>query len=135
MNEQHRILFVDDDEDFSLALAARCQSLNATARTAKNALTALQIAETWRPDVVCVDVEMPTANGLDVCEFLRADPRVAHATFVVVTGRTDRETIRRCSKLNARYVAKSPDTWRELRAILSSAFSDVELLADPTVSA
>jgi CheY-like chemotaxis protein len=131
MNEQRRVLFVDDDADFSQAMATRCQALGLKAMTAKNALTALDIAARWRPDVVCFDVEMPTGNGLDVCEFLTSDAHLAQSTFVVVTGRKDRETIRRCGELGARYIAKSPTTWRHLHDVLNEAFPEIGSAAEP----
>jgi CheY-like chemotaxis protein len=126
MTKPRRILFIDDDADFSQLLAARCQTMDVEAMTAKNAFTALDIAEKWHPDIVCVDVEMPTGNGLDVCKFLASDPRIAQSTFVIVTGRTDRDTIRRCGELSAHYIAKSPTTWTQLRDVLTKTFPEIE---------
>lgn len=131
MNEQPRVLYVDDDVDYSQAMATRCQNLGVAVRTAKNALTAMSIAENWRPDVVCFDVEMPTANGLDVCQFLGTATDVADATFIAITGRTDRDTIRRCQDLRAHYIAKSPSTWRQLRDVLCNVFPDIDAPAEP----
>lgn len=130
MNAPPRILYVDDDADYAQAMAARCQSLGAAVRTAKNALTAMSIAENWRPDVVCFDVEMPTANGLDVCQFLETATDVAGSTFIAITGRTDRDTVRRCQELRAHYIAKSPSTWRQLRDVLCSVFPQIESPAE-----
>ncbi len=135
MNEQRRVLYVDDDGEFSEAMAARCRSMGVAVMTAKNALTAVTIAETWRPDVVCFDVEMPTGNGLDVCEFLASNPGLSHATFVIITGRSDREIVRRCGELRAHYIAKSPATWRQLQDVLCRALPDLQRSSIPTPSA
>lgn len=128
MNEP-KVLLIDDDAEYSAVIAQRCRALGVAAKTAKNPLTAMAIAERWRPDVVCFDVQMPTGNGLDVCAFLAGDSAVAGATYVVLTGRTDRDTIRRCSELGAHYVFKSAQAWRQLRDVLCRTFPELQSAA------
>jgi CheY-like chemotaxis protein len=87
----------------------------------------MAIAEKWRPDIVCFDVEMPTGNGLDVCEFLARDAGLSHVTFVVVSGRGSREVVRRCAGLRAHYIAKSPKTWHRLRRVLCDVVPELRV--------
>ncbi|MCA9154184.1 MAG: response regulator, partial [Planctomycetales bacterium] len=72
------ILIVDDDAQLAESLATRCRGIGLTAVTAKNLFTALAILENSRPDLLCVDVHLPTGNGLNMCDLLVADPRVSH---------------------------------------------------------
>jgi CheY-like chemotaxis protein len=131
MSQASRILYVDDDDDFAEAMASRCRGLGLSVMTAKNVLTALSITERWRPDVVCFDVEMPTGNGLDVCKFLNTDAGLSHVTYIVITGRTDRETASRCGELRAHYIAKSPSTWRQLQRVLRDVLPELRGAVEP----
>src|SRR5436190_21556047 len=46
------------------------------------------------PDLVVLDVDMPGRGGLELCQALRADGRWAVLPVLVLTGRTDPETVR-----------------------------------------
>jgi CheY-like chemotaxis protein len=110
-----KVLLVDDDIEFVKALAARCVGLGMEVQKAHNTLTALTILGLGTPDIICLDVEMPTGNGLGVREFLMSDPTVAEVPVVILTGHRNEGTIKRCAELRARYVHKSPDYWPRLR--------------------
>ncbi len=110
-----KVLLVDDDVDFVKALAERCRSLGMEVQKAHNTLTALTILGLGAPDIICLDLEMPTGNGLSVREFLMSDPTVADVPVVILTGHRNEGTIRRCAEVRARYVHKSPDYWPQLK--------------------
>ncbi len=110
-----RILIVDDDRDLVQLLAARCREMGFTVDTACNPLTAVMNMTHHPPDLVCLDVNMPTGNGLDLCEYLVRETGAAHVPVIILTGRSDLETIRRSMKLQASYVRKTTDIWQRLR--------------------
>lgn len=112
-----RVLIVDDDFDFAHSIAMRCRSVCLDVETASNPLTAFTIIGVCPPDVICLDVNMPTGNGLDICEFLTKDSVASRIPIVVLTGKKDQETIRRCHELQAYHVHKSGDVWRRLRPV------------------
>ena len=113
-----RVLIVDDDADFAAALATRCRSIGLQVETANNPLTAMSIIGVRPPDVICLDVEMPTGNGLSVRELLAVDPVACKTPVIIVTGRKDQGTIHRCGEWRAYYVYKSPNVWQSLRPVL-----------------
>ena len=84
-----------------------------------------------------LDVEMPGGNGLAACEMLATDKKFANVPLLILTGRKDEETIRRCHSLGATYVHKCPAAWSKLEplirtkllaAIGSESGSDTRLL-------
>ena len=113
-----RVLIVDDDAELVLVLATRCRRIGLEVQTAHNALTALTRMEEAIPDLVCLVVNMPTANGLGICELLAADPRTAEIPVIVLTGQRDAETIKRCRNLRARYMHKSGDLWKRVEPMI-----------------
>lgn len=119
MNETKTILFVDDDVQLVEALATQARSLGMEVFTAHNALTALNIVERQSLDLICLDVEMPTADGLSIGEMLSNTAMAGNAVILVLTGRKDQETRQRCQQLGAHYLAKGNDTWPRLRTLLA----------------
>ena len=118
MTAAKTILIADDDSDLADALAVRCRQLGFNVVIAYDGLAASsQIAE--RPfDLVCVDVNMPFGNGIDVCRMLAADDTLASLPVVVLTCRSDEETVRRCRLLGVHYVLKSHDLWERIKPLL-----------------
>jgi CheY-like chemotaxis protein len=84
----------------------------------------LSLVKTGRPDVVCLDVDMPAGNGLGVCEMLSSDTACRTIPIIILTGRTDPETIMRCHSLCAYYVEKCPDVWSRIEPLLKELLCD-----------
>jgi DNA-binding response OmpR family regulator len=112
------ILVVDDDRDFAESIAIRCRGLGFEAKTAATPLAAIVSMATHPPDLLCLDVNLPTGNGLDLCQHLVRNSSVAQLPVIIITGQTDRETIFRAANLRTRYLYKSPDVWRRLRPLI-----------------
>ncbi len=63
------------------------------------------------PDVVLLDVEMPGANGFDLCAAIRRHPAGAHLPIIMVTGRDDNESIARAYAAGATDFMVKPIAW------------------------
>ena len=46
----------------------------------------LALASTINPDLILLDVEMPSTNGFEVCRKLKDDPRIMHVPVIFLTG-------------------------------------------------
>ena len=82
-----KILLVDDEDsvlDVIEAILSRSEA--GEVRRAKDGDEALKTANEWRPDLVIVDVLMPTVNGYEVCLALKENPLTSHVKVVMVTG-------------------------------------------------
>lgn len=83
----HKILFVDDD---ALLRSAICASLEAdgfeaVACAAGKDCRPLALQE--RPDLILLDVQLPDADGVEVCRRLKADPDIRRIPVILLTGR------------------------------------------------
>lgn len=118
MNMHPTILIADDDRQLVGILSIRCRRLGIEVEQAYDALAALK--SMWRrtPDLVILDVNMPTGSGLNACEIFSSDPAWATIPVIVLTGRTDPETIIRCHQLCAYYVPKDGDVWSHIEPLL-----------------
>jgi DNA-binding response OmpR family regulator len=120
-----RILLVDDDRDFAESIALRCRDAGFVAEIATTPLDAIAKMTAQPPDLLCLDVNMPSGNGLDICEYLVRDQAPPQIPVIVLTGQTDRETVFRSASLHTRFLLKSPDVWRRLQPVIE------ELLSSP----
>lgn len=82
-----RVLVVDDSEAIRQLIAVNLELEGYDVRRAADGLEALEVAASWRPDVVTLDMVMPRLDGLATCARLRADPATADVAVVMVTGR------------------------------------------------
>ena len=73
--ERARILVVDDHEDNILILGELLDRTGFEVAVARDALEALATAETFRPDLVLLDVMMPGMDGMEVCRRIKATAR------------------------------------------------------------
>jgi two-component system alkaline phosphatase synthesis response regulator PhoP len=119
MTSTKRILIADDDEGLVDALARRCQALGLEVAQAYDGTSALATIDALEPDLVILDVNMPSGSGLRVCEMVSQDPELQSIPVIVLTGRTDGETIAACNRLDACYVRKGPDIWSQLEPLVA----------------
>lgn len=123
------ILVADDDPALVQVLELRCRDLGFDVRVAHSGLAALKSACEDKPDVMCLDVEMPGGNGLSACELLAGESQLARTPIIILTGRTDHETIRRCHNMCAYYIPKCSDVWMRIAPLLQELFGTTETAA------
>jgi DNA-binding response OmpR family regulator len=112
------VLIADDDEFLADILCERCKSLGLFADVAFNAMSALGKIDEMEPDIVVLDVEMPYGNGLSVCEMMSTHEQLLKIPVIILSGRSDSRTIRRCHELGAYYVNKQGDVWPKLEPLI-----------------
>jgi len=83
IGEKRRILAVDDNAA-NLKLVTFLLS-KYELRTARNALEALALVESFGPELLLLDLQLPDIDGLEVTRRLKADPRTREIIVVAVT--------------------------------------------------
>jgi len=92
------VLIVDDNVDSREMLALVLEMAGHTVCTAQDGAEALVLAETFGPDVIFLDIEMPKADGYVTCQFLRKMERLQEARIYAVSGVTGAAHERCCSE-------------------------------------
>jgi PAS domain S-box-containing protein len=83
---KRRVLVVDDNRDSATSMAIMLRLLGNEVRTAHDGIEAVEAAESYRPEVVLMDVGMPRQNGYDATRRIRERPWGAKLTVVALTG-------------------------------------------------
>lgn len=81
-----RILVVDDNKDSADTLGMLLRLMGNEIRTAYDGLEAIQVAESFRPDLVLLDIGLPKINGYDVARHIRQQPWGREIILVALTG-------------------------------------------------
>jgi signal transduction histidine kinase len=90
-----RVLVVDDNLDAAESLAMLLKVEGHEVRTASDGPAALDVAATFRPEVVFLDLGLPRMDGYEVARRLRAQPNAAGVLLVALTGYGQEEDRRR----------------------------------------
>jgi len=90
-----RIAIVDDNQDGANTLAAMLRRLGHDVRTAYDGLQGVMLADTFRPDVMLLDIGLPKLNGYEACRRIREQPWGQDIVLIAVTGWGQEEDRRR----------------------------------------
>jgi CheY-like chemotaxis protein len=83
-----RVLVVDDHVDNAESLSMLVQVMGHEVATAFDGPEAVEVAEQFRPDLVLLDIGLPTLDGFEVAERLRAGEHGDKMFLVAITGWT-----------------------------------------------
>jgi CheY-like chemotaxis protein/phosphoribosyl 1,2-cyclic phosphodiesterase len=93
MPTRARILVAEDDPDLGPVLEEVLEEDGYEVLRVTDGADAVRLAEQHTFDLILLDVEMPTLDGLATCRALRADPRLAAVPIVMLTARSGEEQL------------------------------------------
>src|SRR3954470_22364400 len=79
-----RVLVVEDDADLARALALELGHAGYEVRVEGDGPAALAVGADWQPDLIVLDLGLPTLDGLEVCRRVRD---ASWAPILIVTAR------------------------------------------------
>ena len=104
-------LIIDDNRTTADALGQMLNVLGFNTRVAYGSGAAMTIlAGGFTPSFVCLDINMPGANGLEILAYLRREPRLIPVPVLVITSDDQPETRRKVMKLGANVLIIKPAT-------------------------
>src|SRR6476646_6236504 len=88
-----RVLVVDDDRDGADTLGMVIEKLGHQVHVTYGGTQALDVATTFRPDLMLVDLVMPEMDGCNLAAQIRELTDFAHTKIVAITGLKDKKYI------------------------------------------
>ncbi len=79
------VLVIDDEESIRKLIRQELEDVGYSVIEAVDGLDALQILKTVKPDVITLDIMMPTLNGFDLAAILKNDPTTASIPIIIVS--------------------------------------------------
>ena len=114
----YRVLVVDDNVDAASSLALLLQMAGHKASHAHDGPSALEAAEKERPELILLDIGLPTLNGYEVCRRIRRQPWAASVLLIALTGWGQEEDRRRSREAGFDGHLVKPVEYAELMALL-----------------
>lgn len=84
-----KILIVDDEEDIRTLLLYNLKRVGHAVSCAQNGKEALESLGASIPDLIILDVMMPQMDGIEFCEYIKANPKWAHIIICFLTARSE----------------------------------------------
>ncbi|MCC5639369.1 response regulator [Nostoc sp. CHAB 5844] len=88
-----KVMILDDDPTMLDILSNLLQSWGLKVKTLQNPQKFWEALISTTPDLLMIDLEMPTYSGIDLCRVVRQDPHWGNLPILVVTAHTDIKSI------------------------------------------
>jgi CheY-like chemotaxis protein len=83
-----KILIIDDEKDMQVYLGTLFRKAGYETKTAGNGEEGLELAKTFEPDLITLDLLMPKQSGVKAYRGLRTSQQTSSIPIVVLTGLT-----------------------------------------------
>src|SRR5262245_2924609 len=86
---RERILVVDDEEDLLELVNYNLSKEGYRVRCVATGEDALAEARKTLPDLIVLDLLLPSVDGLEVCRLLKSDPKTHHVPVIMLTAKSE----------------------------------------------
>jgi DNA-binding response OmpR family regulator len=116
MTNHKQILVVDDEKQLISLVKLHLDMAGYDVLTASDGEKALSVAAKERPDLIILDLMLPKMDGWEVCRILKSDKDTANIPVIMLTARTDTESVLKGFECGADDYVTKPFSPRELIA-------------------
>ena len=88
-----RILIIEDEQDMSDLLAMRFRREQFDVHVALDGQEGLDKVKDLKPDIVLLDLMLPSLSGNEIASAMRADPKTAHIPIIMLTAKSEESDI------------------------------------------
>lgn len=119
MTASQRVLVVDDNEDATAALCMLLQAMGHETAEAHDGPEALDVVRAFQPDLVLLDIGLPTMDGYEVARRLRAVGTGKECKLVALTGWSQEEDREKTAEAGFTHHLVKPVDAETLRKLLA----------------
>ncbi len=119
-----RILIVEDNRDSADSLAILLKAAGHEVHVAHDGLEAVEVAATFQPQVVLLDIGLPRLNGYEAARRIREQQRHKGVTLVALTGWGQEEDRRRSKEAGFDAHMIKPVDFSALTTLLAGSLAD-----------
>jgi chemosensory pili system protein ChpA (sensor histidine kinase/response regulator) len=86
--QARRILVVDDSLSVRKGLMQLLQDAAYEVKGAGDGMEAIRVLESFKPHLICTDMEMPNMNGMELAQHLRMEGTTQNLPIIMITSRS-----------------------------------------------
>jgi CheY-like chemotaxis protein len=114
-----RVLVVDDNYDSADSMATLLKLTGNECKMAHGGHTAVELAETFGPDIILLDIGLPQMDGYEVCKAIRAQSWGSDISIIAMTGWGQDEDRERSKEAGFDFHLVKPVDFRELSKLVA----------------
>lgn len=100
-HSKHKILLVEDDQTLAKVYQQRLELEGFEVHHVDNGESALEVATSFHPELILLDVMMPKLNGFDVLDILRNTEATQNIRIIMLTALSQPKDAERAKELGA----------------------------------
>jgi DNA-binding response OmpR family regulator len=120
-DKQIRVLSVDDEPEVLESLGELLSAAGFDVRSSGDAKKALEMAGTFQPDAIVLDIIMPQMDGYQFCKLLKNDKKTAHIPVIFLTGVDPQDDSGKSFEAGGQLFVKKPFRIEELVEVIKIA--------------
>ncbi|MBE0624661.1 MAG: response regulator [Burkholderiales bacterium] len=126
-----RILIIDDDVGFRDLLRIHLAAAGYQVRVAEDGVTGGRALLEQTPDLVVSDLNMPFLDGFELLRLLHGDEETASIPVILLSGRSDGDTMAKAVELGAADYLTKPVTRDQLLESIEACLSRTKGRTNP----
>ena len=119
-----KVLIADDEPNIVTSLEYLMTKSGYEVSIARNGEEALELVESFRPDVVLLDVMMPRKSGYEVCQQIRERADWQHIKILMLSAKGREAEVNKGLSLGADSYVTKPFSNQELIATIDALLAD-----------
>ena len=105
-----RVLYIEDEKTLQDVISQMLKFLGYEVACANNGKHGVELAKSWKPDLILTDLRMPIMDGPEAIRTLRHDSDTADIPIFVLSAYSDSKTRETCFQAGAdEFFTKPPD--------------------------
>jgi len=122
-NVKPLVLIVEDDSQMADTLASMVRLMGYDTSINHSSHEALESSRNNSPDIVLLDLNLPDADGFQVCEQLRKQPELNDTPIIIVSADEQPESMARAKKAGADHYLVKPIGMDDLEVAIVEALN------------
>jgi len=122
-NSKYKILIVDDVKNNLSLLKRLLESAHYKTELASDGISALRLVANNKIDLILLDIMMPGMSGLEVCRYLKVDPKTASIPVIFLTADTGKGTLTKAYSVGGSDYIRKPFFKEELLSRVKTSLS------------
>jgi DNA-binding response OmpR family regulator len=122
--KRHSVLIIDDDDTLSEVLSHRLKQQGFSTQAAYSGSAGLMKAKAEPPSAIILDLGLPDADGLTICEQLTDSPQTCSVPILILSGKEEPGLVRRCRTAGCHYFLRKPYDPNALLVLVHQAIRD-----------
>lgn len=125
--EKYKVLVVDDIQDNVEMIVDMLKDFDIDIKTTNSGKEAMELVDSWVPNIILLDLMMPLVNGWDVIDHVRNKYDKSEMIIIVVSLLTNKDNIDECYDLGVNDYISKPIIKARLTSSVDSHLKNLEL--------